>query len=144
MKTDMLVTNMKSVFVGASTFILIFFLTSCTPKIPFNTSTVVPAAEGYVTVKTDNNLNYEIKISVSNLAEVENLMPLDHVYVVWIVTEQDSTINIGGLITSKKLNAVFNTVTSFKPVQIVITAEEDTNISSPIGKMVLTTEKFWE
>lgn len=144
MRTIKLATFMKNVFVTASTFILIFFLSSCNSKIPFGPSTIVPAAEGYATVKTDKNMNYEIKISISNLAGIEKLMLPANVYVVWIITEKDSTINIGGLVTSIDLHASFDTATSFKPIQIMITAEENANISVPVGHLVLKTEKFWK
>lgn len=142
MKAKKITSTLKSVLIGTTTLILILFFSSCTPRIPFNPSSVVPAAEGYVTVKTDKNLNYKIQINVSNLADVYRLKPLAYSYVAWIVTEQDSVKNIGGIITSNHLNVVLKTVSSFKPVQIMITAEEDAEVQRPIGQMVLTTEIF--
>ena len=46
-------------------------LLSCATKYAFNTSTVVPAAEGLVKVKKDKNNNYSIALIVKRLAEPE-------------------------------------------------------------------------
>lgn len=142
MKAKKITSTLKSVLIGTTTLILILFLSSCTPRIPFNPSSVVPAAEGYVKIKTDKNLNYQIQINVSNLADVYRLKPRAYTYVAWIVTEQDSLKNIGGLITSNNLSVVLKTVSSFKPVQVMITAEEDAEVQNPMGEIVLTTEIF--
>lgn len=48
--------------------VMLFTLTSCARKISFQTSSVVPAANGMVKVKMNNNNNYGIKISLANLA----------------------------------------------------------------------------
>jgi hypothetical protein len=57
-------------------------------KIKFLPSTVVPAAKGYVKVKTDNNKNHVIKIEIRDLADVERLNSSKISYVVWMETDQ--------------------------------------------------------
>ena len=122
-------------------------LTSCSQKIAFQNSTVVPAAQGKVTIKKDSNKNYAIKIKISNLAEVQRLQPAKNVYVVWIETEENNIKNIGRIksdsgFLSSKLKATFETVTSFKPTKVFITGEDNQDVSYPGYQMVLTTNKF--
>jgi hypothetical protein len=116
---------------------------ACSKKVIFLPSSVVPAAEGHVKVKKDSNENYAISLYLSNLAEVDKMQPPKKTYVVWMETENGITRNIGQIISSKKLNASFETVSSFKPLRIFITAEDDENVNYH-GDVVLTTAKFWD
>ncbi len=120
---------------------------SCTNKISFQTSAVVPAARGYITTKKDVNDNYNIKLHISNLAEVNRLVPVRKAYVVWMVTDTQRTDNIGQLNSgssafSKNLKAAFETVSSSRPTRIFITAEDDPGIQYPGSQVVLTTDNF--
>jgi hypothetical protein len=120
---------------------------ACEKNIPFEESTVVPAAQGNVSLKKDNNNNYAISISISNLAEVHRLQPAKKVYLVWVETEDRIYKNIGQIDSDKgfissKLKAKFETVTSFKPVKIFITAENDQNTQQPAKQIILTTKNF--
>lgn len=116
---------------------------SCSKKVAFLTSSVVPAAEGYVQVKKDGNENYSISLKISNLAEVDKLQPPKKTYVVWMETDRGLTKNIGQLVSSKNLNASFETVSSFKPIKVYLTAEDNENIQYP-GNVVLSTDVFWK
>ena len=129
------------------TIISVASFASCSQKIAFQNSTVVPAAQGKVTIKKDSNKNYAIKIKISNLAEVQRLQPAKNVYVVWIETEENNIKNIGRIksdsgFLSSKLKATFETVTSFKPTKVFITGEDNQDVSFPGYQMVLTTNKF--
>ncbi|HSH65307.1 MAG TPA: hypothetical protein VLB84_05775 [Bacteroidia bacterium] len=121
--------------------IVLVFMISCNNSISFMTSAVVPAAQGNVKIKTDDNNNYQIKINVSGLAESSRLSPSKNTYVAWITTENGEVRNLGKLQTSK-LNASLKTVSSFKPVNVFLTAEDDGNILSPSGEVILTTAEF--
>jgi hypothetical protein len=108
---------------------------------------VVPAAEGNVRIRRDKNNNYKIKISISNLAEVAKLKTSKQTYVVWMLTNQEKTENIGQLnsspnFLSKKLKASFKTISSSKPVKIFLTAENNGATQNPDGQFVLTTNIF--
>src|SRR5690606_19342880 len=70
-------------------------ISSCATVMPFNTSTVIPAAEGKVKIKRDKNENYIIKVNVSNLAPPANLQPSRSTYVVWMDTKNNGTKNLG-------------------------------------------------
>ncbi len=138
-------TQFKNIFLLFS----IFSIASCARKVNFQTSSVVPAARGYVQVKKDNNNNNVIDLHLSGLAEVERLQPSKKTYVVWMLTDQDITKNIGQInsstgILSKQLKASFKTVSTFIPIKIFITAEDDANIQYPGNQLVLSTDRFYQ
>ena len=138
------IRNLATILVAAAT---LFFLTSCARKVSFLTSSVVPAAQGTVKVKQDNNKNYDIKIEISNLAEPDRLQPSKKTYVVWMDSDNNEIKNIGQInsstgFLSSKLKASFETVSSVKPNKIFITAEDDGNIQYPGTQTVLTTTNF--
>ena len=126
---------------------MIFYFSSCARKVKFQNSSVVPAAKGSVKVKKDDNNNYGIKISIKNLAEPDRLQPSKHTYVVWMQTADNGTKNIGQInsstgFLSSKLKASFETVSSFKPIKIFITAEDDAAIQYPGMEVILSTSNF--
>jgi len=144
MKTTKLISGTKNIILGLFSIMIAFFFVSCATKIPFMSSTVTPAAKGYVKVKNDDNKNYVIQIRISNFAEVESLKQTKQTYVVWMVTDTEVTENIGRINSSKKLNVSFETVTSFKPTKIFITAELDESARYPDEQVVLSTDRFWD
>lgn len=128
-------------------FILTFLLSSCATRAPFLNSPVVPAAEGMVKVKRDQNDNYVIHVQIENLARPGNLEPPRKVYVVWMESDNNFAKNIGQITSStgflsKKLKADFETVSAVKPTQIYITAEDYAGIQYPEGEIVLSTRNF--
>ena len=131
-------------FSGVFITVMVFTLISCASRISFLASQVVPAAEGEITVKRDNNNNYSIKMEITNLAAVDRLEPPKNSYVVWMETERGAARNIGRIETSNNLKVTFETVSSFRPTKIFITAEENENALYPSEMVVLTTNRFWE
>ena len=127
--------------------VVLFSINSCTKKIAFLTSSVVPAARGDVKVSKDKNMNYVIQVHISELAEVSRLSPPKQTYVVWMITDQNDIKNIGkinskmgGLV--KQLNASFETVSDLKPNKIFITAEDDASVQFPNSQIILSTDRF--
>ena len=59
-----------------------------------------------------------------------------------MVTDRETTINIWQINSSKKLNISFETVPSFRPIKILITAEENETTQFPGEKIILTTNNF--
>ncbi len=146
MKTIILKTP-KRIFSIALIFILVLSLASCSRKISFQTSSVVPAAEGSVKVKKDNNNNYSIDLNVIRLADSKRLEPSKSTYVVWIETSENGSKNIGSLNTSssmfsKTLKSSLKTVSPFKPVSLFITAEDNADIQYPGSQVVLRTDRY--
>jgi hypothetical protein len=145
--TIQLNSDIKKLFLGALAVIMLLTFTSCGKNIAFQNSSIVPAAEGKVSVKKDSNKNYSIAIKISNLAEVTRLQPSKNVYVVWMETEESLVKNIGQIksdtgFMSSKLKASFETVTSFKPSKIFITAEDNADVQYPGMQLILTTNRF--
>jgi hypothetical protein len=121
---------------------LIIF-SGCAKKVTFLGSAVVPAAEGTVTIKEDNNKNYDIDLAVIRLADPGRLTPPRNVYVVWMETDQGQ-MNIGQLYTStkglsKRLTSSLKTVSPHKPTGFFITAEDDALGNYPGMTVVLRT-----
>ena len=147
MKLLQLIPMTKNILLFVFTIIFLLSITSCATTAKFETSAVVPAARGDVKVTKDNNNNYKVKISISNLAEVNRLQPARETYVVWLVSDQDETKNLGQLKSSSgtfssKLKASFSAVTSYKPSKIFITAEDDATTLYPSGQTILSTDRF--
>jgi hypothetical protein len=131
-----------------SSFVLliaaVLLLSSCARKMSFGISQQQPAAQGQVKLKKDDNKNTTVGVSVLNLAPAERLSPARNLYVVWMVTDDNQTKNIGQLksstgFLSKKLKASLNTITPFTPVRFFITAEDDGSIQYPGLPVILTT-----
>lgn len=140
-------TLYKKAIIGTFVTTVLLSWASCVKKISFLTSSVVPAARGYVQIKNDKNKNYVIQIHLSSLAEVTRLQPSKNMYVVWMETDQQMTKNIGQIksssaFMSKKLAASFETVSPIKPTKVFITAENEASIEYPSEQVVLSTAKF--
>ncbi len=107
----------------------------------------MPAAQGSVKVKKDNNNNYSIDLDIIRLADPKRLEPSKSTYVVWMETAENGSKNIGSLNTSssmfsKTLKSSLKTVSPFKPVSLFITAEDNADIQYPSFQVVLRTDRF--
>ncbi len=147
MKTSSFKTLLKGAFLITLVTVMAFSFSSCATRAHFEKSSVVPAAQGNVKVTKDKNNNYAIKIEITNLAEVDRLQPPRKTYVVWLVSNKEETQNIGQIESSSgtfsnNLKASFETVTSYKPSKIFITAEDDAAILYPSTQVILTTGRF--
>lgn len=139
--------NFKLTYLAyAASIIFVLSMSSCAVKSHFLTSEIVPAAQGIVKVKTDKNKNYLIKVKISNLSPSNRLTPPREAYVVWLIKEDNSPLNLGQLnssegFMSKSLDANFETVSSSRPTKIVVTAENQADIQFPsFSDIILTTE----
>lgn len=147
MKKIILNHPVKKGLLGISLVLVLMAFTSCARKANFQTSVVVPAARGSVKVKKDNNNNHVISINLRDLAEPDRLQPPKKNYVVWMETNDNRTKNLGQVkmstkFLSKALKGSFKTVSSFKPVKIFITAEDDADIQYPGAFVVISTNNF--
>lgn len=137
----------KKLLVGLIAACILLSFNACTKKIAFLTSSVVPAARGYVKVDRDDNENYVIHINITDLAEVKRLEPENQTYVVWIDTDEETSKNIGQLNSSSgtfsnKLKASFEAISTARPKKVYITAEKDANVQYPGREIVLSTSQF--
>jgi hypothetical protein len=138
-------TFSRNLYLLTAAFFITFIFGSCAKKMSFQTSSVVPAAEGTVKIKKDKNNNYNIDLSVKRLASPDRLNPPKKFYVVWMNSDNNAAKNIGQIKTSssllsKTLKSSLKTVSTTKPTSFFITAEDDTNIQYPAGVVVLTTQ----
>lgn len=142
----MTVKNCTS-FVGLILLTTVLTFSSCSKKMRFQVSSVVPAAHGVVKVKKDNNKNYSISIHITDLAAADRLTPPSRVYIVWMDAAEVMSKNIGqigssGNLLSSRKKSSFQTVSSVMPTRIYITAEDDPNTMLPGAQVVLMTESF--
>ena len=147
MKTNTAQSKFKSISFTILLFISVCFFSSCARKISFLISSFEPAARGVVKVSRDKNKNYVVDINIYNLAEVKRLQPSKNTYVVWMITDQNEIRNLGQIKSSEKmmstkLKASFESASSYKPVKIFISAEEDGSTLNPGTMVVLTTDNF--
>jgi hypothetical protein len=134
-------------FLTIISIILTLILSSCATKAKFLDSSLVPAAEGYVKMKTDRNKNYVIKIEVYNLALPGKLNPPKKVYIVWMDDGNNNIKNMGQVksssaFMSKALKASFQNISSFRPIKIYITSEYEANVQVPSQDIILSTNNF--
>ena len=123
---------------------LALLFASCSKKMAFTNSGIAPAAKGWVKIKKGNNKNYNIEVSVINLAPSENLVPAKKTYVVWMTKRDNETLNIGQLrsstgMLSKLLKGSLKTVSPFEPARFFITAEDDGASTFPGNLYILKT-----
>lgn len=151
MKTKVLINLTKNILIGILVSGMMFPVISCaqkSQKVEFMTSSVVPGANGYVKVKQEkDNKNYSIKVEIFALADVDRLQTSSVSYVVWMETDQGNTENLGQLnsssgFLSKQMRASLETVSSYKPSIIYVTAEENTNAQYPRDNKILFTDRF--
>ena len=120
---------MKSIVLS----VLIFLMTSCATVVKFPVSTVEPAADITAKIKKNNQNNYVIEITANYLASVERLSPPKKMYVVWLVTSENGINNIGQMKNDNAQKMKLQTLTSFEPKEIFVTAEDEGNITFPSG-----------
>ena len=116
-------------------------------KVSFNTSTVVPGAEGTVKVKQDKNKNYSIEVDILNLADPSKLTPAKKAYVVWVETTEKGAKNVGQITSSSSMfsktkKGSISTVSPYKPTRVFVSAEDDGGTETPGDVIVLTTNTF--
>ncbi len=136
---------MKTILFSLVAFTIMLAFDSCSKKIAFGVSSIAPAAKASAKIKKDKNKNYAIDLSVMHLANPERLAPPRKYYVVWMVTERNGTKNIGQIkssssLISSTLKGSLKTVTSFRPAELFITAEDDANIQWPGSMVVLKSD----
>lgn len=120
---------------------------SCAKKVAFNPSTAVPGATGSVKIKKDKNDNYGIELNVKNLPKADDLQPPKRSYTVWMETRDNRALNIGSLdissgLFSRTKKGSMETTSSFRPVRIFVTPEDEQAPMIPSTTPILSTRLF--
>ena len=147
MKANNLNLSIKSTWLLMVAAVITLSMSSCSTTSHFQTSSIVPSAEGVVKVKKDNNNNYRIGITINNLAEPDRLQPARNTYVVWMEGQDNQTKNIGQIksshsFLSKSLKGTFETVSAIKPRKIFITAEDNPGVQYPDNMNIVLTTNY--
>ena len=101
---------------------------------PMTTSSQVPAASGTVKVQKDKtNGDLKLDIKVKHLARPSNLTPPAEFYIVWIQPKDGSAVKQGAIGVNNHLDGEFKVETVSKNFQVLITAEQSKNVTSPSG-----------
>ncbi len=120
-------------------FAIVAFNISCASTAKFPVSSVVPAAVISAKKVVDKNNNFVIELTAKNLASPERLIPPKNNYSVWVLTEYDGVKNIGQLKNENAKKATLKTLTVFDVNEIFITAEDQGDLSSPMGVEITRT-----
>ncbi|MBN1182842.1 MAG: hypothetical protein JXB49_11180, partial [Bacteroidales bacterium] len=94
---------------------------------------VTPAAQITAKMKQDKNNNNVIVVTANHLAEASRLNPPSNNYSVWIVADNGMVKNVGQLTNSNAKKASLTITTPFNVNEIFITAEDQGNLSYPVG-----------
>jgi len=107
---------------------------------PMSNAKQVPAASGEVRVVSVDSGNATIDVGVQHLARPADAFPGTQAYVVWLKPyEGGAAQNLGELPLGDDLKGSFRTTTPFKRFQLFITAEQQTNVTSPSDNRALDT-----
>lgn len=106
-----------------------------------STSSTLPAADGIVRFARTKNGNTAIEVTVKHLADPEKLNPPEHIYVVWVRSDQTTEPeNLGALAVDENLDGRLETVTPLHSFALFITAEASGQVKVPTGVKLLWTD----
>lgn len=108
-------------------------LASCATTVRFPVSNVTPAAVITAKKKQDKHDNYIIELTANNLAAADRLNPPRSHYIVWIISDNKSVINVGRLTNRNARNTNLKVTTPHNATAIFITAEDQSDLSFPTG-----------
>ena len=106
---------------------------SASTTLPLGTSPQIPAAQGKVRLRTTQNGNLEIKLTVKHLAPPERVVSGSNVFVVWVrgLAADAEAQNVGALIVDKHLNGKLTAATALSSFDLFITCEQAQAVTHP-------------
>lgn len=132
-----------ALIVSIAVVLSLIFTSSCSQKMTFSKSEVVPGAQGTIKIKSDKNNNYHINLDVVNLASPDMLTPPKKEYVVWMINGDDvrkiGRLNSSRSTMSRTLKGSLETLSTVEPQGFLITAEDNSDVTSPGRLVVLRT-----
>ena len=110
----------------------------CSTKIQTETQAPALGSDAQIIAKKGKTGNYEVAISVTNLAPASRLEPSANAFVVWILSKDQAPVRAGALDYDEGDRAGVLQVTSpDASFTLLITLEEASTAASPGGKRIL-------
>lgn len=128
-------------------FVIITFaglLASCVTTAKFPVSQLAPAADISVKTMKQSKPNYLVTITAKNLASSRRLSPPKNHYVIWAVSEEGATRNVGHFTQKNAEKSTYKASFPYKPAEVFITAEDEENICLPSATEISRTRLFSE
>jgi len=122
-------------------------LYGCSTKVTFPVSRIVPAAEPEAKISKNKVGGYVINLDINNLALPERLSPPKKYYIVWIETQAEGITKLGEIANNQGLfsnrgRASFEAETIYRPSIIMVSAENNLDITYPGSQIVLKSRPF--
>ncbi|HUM46875.1 MAG TPA: hypothetical protein PLD84_08105 [Chitinophagales bacterium] len=108
-------------------------ITSCASTSTFLVSQATPAADITAKTKKQGKTNYLVTIAANNIAASERLNPPKKLYVIWAVSDAGATRNVGHFTQRNAVKSTYKASFPYKPVEIIITAEDKEDVCEPAG-----------
>lgn len=129
----------------SSLAVLTFALSGCATTTQMSASDTIPAAEGTVTAKSDDNANTDVEVKVEHLAAPAMVSKRATTYVVWarpLGHDQGTTglQNLGTLQVDDDRSGELSTTTALHSFEVFVTAEPSGTVPSPTGEPLLWAE----
>jgi hypothetical protein len=111
-----------------------------TASYPLRPSSQIPAGEGSVAAKLEDNGNTAVKVRVKHLAPPRKLSPEANVFVVWIRPVNGAIQNVGALAVDDNLQGSIDTLTPHRRFTLMVTPEPSARVAEPSRPAVFTAE----
>ena len=108
-------------------------ISSCSNTAKFPVSQITPAADITAKIKKQESPNYLVTITANNLAASDRLEPPKKIYVIWAVSKAGVTRNVGHFTQKNAEESIYKASFPYKPVEIIITAEDEEGSCEPNG-----------
>ena len=112
----------------------------CASTSTLQNSARIPAAQGKVKVKGEDNGNSRVRLQVKHLAPPGEIRADAQTYVVWIEPEgSNKPQNVGALQVNDEREAELEATTPHKEFNLYVTAEPSPQAETPTGEHLLST-----
>jgi hypothetical protein len=122
------------------TLFLSVALFGCANRVPLESTPLVPAADGRITISTDANNNTRVKLEVKHLAPPSALSPPRGTYVVWTRDQNGDPQKQGTLDIGDNRQGKIEFITSLQDFDVIVTAEESPDVRYPSSAVALRSE----
>ena len=112
---------------------LLVMTSSCSDTYEFPVSEVTPAADITAEIKKQEDPNYLVTLEARNLASPERLQKPRKIYVIWVVSKEETIRNVGYFNQENTEKFTYKASFPYQPVEIFITAEDEESGCFPSG-----------